>query len=278
MSSSSPSSIPCSVLMLTRNNAVSLQACLQALQDFSEIIVVDGHSTDGTRAIASQFMNVRLIDQPREYLDAEGRILDFSAVRNAGLAVMTQSWVLMVDTGELLPEAFIAEVRQKVQSTPGVYYAHRIFFVDGVRIDRCSGYPARQIRLFHRSCTTGYVKAVHERLHLRPGTDVRTLVTPLPEIAPPRDVLRDKYAHYRELEYRRLGVLPWSRWVRHVLWRNLRSCAGLSLRLLGIWLFPGPGKRMPLVYECAYMRQLVYLTVGLFPPIARRRMRLNGIR
>ena len=263
--------------MLTRNNASNLQPCLGALRDFAEIIVVDGHSTDGTRLIASRFSNVRLIDQPREHLDADGRILDFSAVRNAGMAVMTQSWVLMVDTGELLPPAFIEEVRTLVMGEPAVYYAHRIFYVDGLRIDRCAGYPARQIRLFHRSCTSGYVKAVHERLQLLPGVAVRTIVTPLPEIAPPFDTLREKYAHYRLLEYRRLGVLPWSRWIRHVLFRNLRSCVGLSLRVCMIWILPGSGRRMPIRYECTYMLQLIRLTAGLFPPIAQKRMRSDRI-
>lgn len=262
--------------MLTRNNASNLKVCLDALREFQKIIIVDGFSTDATRDIAQQCANVRIIDQPREFLD-DGRILDFSAVRNAGLSQISTPWVLMIDTGELLPHAFIDEVRLAVSSTPAVYYANRIFYVDGRRIDRCAWYPARQIRLFHRSCTSGYVKAVHERLQLLPGAEVRFLTTPLPELMPSYASLAQKYAYYRRLEYRRLGVLQWSRWFRHIFWRNIRSCAGLGIKLLGVWLLPGHGYRMPLKYEFAYMVQLGRLTLGLLPPIARQRLRSSCV-
>lgn len=263
--------------MLTKNNALHLATCLNALQDFHEIIIVDGYSSDATREIAGRCANVRIIDQPRAFLDADGRILDFSAVRNVGLAHASMAWILMVDTGELLPPAFIDEVRKAVSDVPSVYYANRIFFVDGRRIDRCSGYPARQIRLFHRSCTSGYVKTVHERLQLHPETEVRFLSTPLPEVMPPYTSLAQKYAYYRRLEYRRLGVLPWSRWFRHILWRNIRSCIGLGIKLLGVWLLPGQGNRMPIKYEYAYMLQLCRLTIGLMPFIAQKRKQSSGL-
>lgn len=52
MSGAAP--IPVSVIVMTRNEAVNLPACLDALGRFAEVFVVDSHSTDGTPAMARE--------------------------------------------------------------------------------------------------------------------------------------------------------------------------------------------------------------------------------
>jgi glycosyltransferase involved in cell wall biosynthesis len=263
-------SIPCTVQILTKNSASTLANCLDALQDFQEIIVQDGGSTDGTREIALRYPNVVLLDQDPLLLTPEGKIADFAAMRNRGIAHALFPWIFIVDSNEPVSTALSHEVMKAVQGEPAAYSVFRRFYLHDEPIAWCARYPALQIRLFHRSCTSGYIKAVHERLILFPHTHERIFSTELKEILPPLSVLPSKFAYYRSLECKRVGILSWCEW-RYLLFRNTRSCLGISLRLLRIWCLPRTGKRMPLAYEFSHMRQLCLLIYELFPPIARQR-------
>ncbi len=117
--------IACSVLVLTRNSAESIGACLEALRDVAQVIVLDGGSIDGTREIALSFPNVTLRDQPLEHLDAQGRIRDFAAVRNVGLEAATQSWLFFVDADEVPTQELLASMRLAIAS--GAYDSYHVF-------------------------------------------------------------------------------------------------------------------------------------------------------
>ena len=117
--------IPCSVLVLTRNAAGSLAACLEGLRGFAQVIVLDGGSTDRTRAVAQSYPNVVLRDQPKEHLDADGRIRDFAAVRNAGLEAATQPWLSFVDADEELTPELVDAIRAACASD--AYDAYTVF-------------------------------------------------------------------------------------------------------------------------------------------------------
>ena len=48
----STATLPVSVVVAARNEARNLPRCLQALQDFAEVYVIDSQSTDATPEIA----------------------------------------------------------------------------------------------------------------------------------------------------------------------------------------------------------------------------------
>lgn len=262
--------IPCTVQVVTRNNAEGIKKCLDSLTMFGEVIVQDGYSTDGTRGVASSYPNVRLMDQNKQYLNNEGRITHFSAMRNESINAAKYDWIFVVDGDEYVDPALIAEVESIVRADqPGVYEAFRRFYIDSVPVMHCSGYPALQIRLFHRTLTNGYRKPVHERLELKPGVITKRLQTELPVPQPPAHTLQAKYDRYLLMEVERQGVMPWGRWFKWILLRNLRSVIGLSLRILWIWIIPRTGKKMPLSHEFAYMRHSLRIIVHTFPPRVR---------
>lgn len=88
-----PSAIRFSVIVCTRNGAVRIGACLEALEKQSlpahEVIVVDDGSTDGTgNLVAARFPGVRLLR-----LEAGG----LSAARNAGVELATGEILAFTD-------------------------------------------------------------------------------------------------------------------------------------------------------------------------------------
>ena len=262
--------IGCSMQVLTHNNASTIRGCLESLKDFGEVVVQDGASTDGTREIAQQFPNVTLVSQNPTYLNAEGYITDFSSLRNETIASAKYDWIFPVDADEFLGADEADEIAGIVaQGVPGVYTSFRRFYVDGKRIDYCSGYPAIQIRLFHRACIIdGYQKQVHEKLHMKPGVVPQMMRAehPVP-LATPAE-LSAKYRRYLRMEVRRTPI-GYRHWLKWTLIRNTRTILALLLRLAWIWLIPRRGKRMPLRYELQAVWYSLSLMVYLFPPVAR---------
>jgi hypothetical protein len=258
--------IPCSVQVLVRNGMPNIQHCLETLADFDEVIVQDGQSTDGTREVAAKFPNVRILNQDPAFIGSDGRIIDFSGMRNASIAAAKHDWVLVVDADEGIREDLRDEVRSIVEAgTPGVYQAFRRFYVHGEKIERCAGYPAYQIRLFHRGLIEGYRKPIHERIALKPGVSMQILRSELPVPLPPAQELNAKYDRYLRMEVKRLGVMPWGQWLRWILFRNLRSAVGLFVLVVLTWVIPGRGKRMPFAYDWQAIRQSLRTIVATFP-------------
>lgn len=98
-------SIPCSVYIVTLNCAEWLDATLNSVKDFAEVIILDSGSTDRTYEIAESFANTRIMHQ-----DWQG----YAAQKNLALAQCQQQWVLNLDGDEVLSEALKKEIVQVI--------------------------------------------------------------------------------------------------------------------------------------------------------------------
>src|SRR3989344_783750 len=148
--------IPCSVHVLTKNSEATIARCLESLQSFAEVVVVDGYSTDRTREIAQSVPHVTGVDQNRAFLDSEERVRDFAAVRNDALARVLLPWFLYVDSDEVLTPEFLSSVRTAVLSGSfDAYTAFRRFVVRDEPVMRSAAYPALHLRLARRSAIAG---------------------------------------------------------------------------------------------------------------------------
>lgn len=98
------------VVVPTRNNERTLQACLQSVVRQGhrplELIVVDNHSVDDTRQIAGRFAD-RVITQGPER----------SAQRNRGIREASGEWVLWLDSDMVLPSAAVEVALRTAQGT-----------------------------------------------------------------------------------------------------------------------------------------------------------------
>jgi len=249
--------IPCSVEILTRNSEQTLERCLESVKDFSDIIVLDGNSTDDTSIIAARY-GARVIpqyDTPEPLV----RISDFARVRNKGLELARYDWFMYIDADEYLSPEAVEEIRKIIMdSAPAahVWWQPRKYVLNGKIIDCASTYPNRQIRFFHRNWVTGFIKPIHERIEIRSGARIGTLRSV--EYVPFESLeeLRSRWQRYSEKEldlYRDAGTTR----IAKAIARNSALFAFYSLRYArNVMLCRG--ERMPFSYEWARHSRALY--------------------
>ncbi len=103
------SKISCTIAVLTFNSGKTLERALESAKDFAEILVCDGGSTDGTLLIAERY-GARVLPQDARFKDREGRIMDFSGVRNQTLSAAKYDWFFYLDSDELLTPELVTEL------------------------------------------------------------------------------------------------------------------------------------------------------------------------
>ncbi len=83
-----------SAVLITRNSAAVLPACLESLRFADEIVIVDSGSTDTTLDIARRF-NAKIVHQDW---------LGYGKQKQFAVAQAAHDWVLCVDTDERVSE------------------------------------------------------------------------------------------------------------------------------------------------------------------------------
>ncbi|MBI1813315.1 glycosyltransferase [Candidatus Peregrinibacteria bacterium] len=238
--------LPVSVHVLTFQSGKTLRRALQSVRDCKEIILIDGGSIDETLSIGKDF-GARVLSQPQK-----GPLTDFSTARNVALEQTTQPWILALDSDELISPMLMEEIAAIIhgKTAPAAYFVPRRYVgSDGTEILHATTYPNERIYFFHRDAALRWVKPVHERIELRPGTPLRHLrgasLAPLPTI----EEAKEKNRRYIALEIALSRRRGWGHWLRHRVLRGIRSRTIATIRLAGIWLLPHRGKRLPLRHE-----------------------------
>ena len=103
-----------SVIIITKNEAANIQACLDSVRFANEWIIVDSGSTDGTVAIARAF-GATVIETP----DWPG----FGPQKNRALNAATGDWILSLDADERISEASRDEILAAVKQERHCAYA-----------------------------------------------------------------------------------------------------------------------------------------------------------
>ena len=104
-----------SALVVARNEAARLPACLASLAPADDILVVLDRSTDASAAIAAAH-GARIL---------EGAWPLEGDRRNAGIAACTGEWILEVDADERVPDTLWPELRRVIAASPHGF--HRVW-------------------------------------------------------------------------------------------------------------------------------------------------------
>lgn len=146
-----------SVVLITRNEAPRIRACLDSVRWAEEIVVVDQHSHDGTAAICGEY-GARVIERDM--------LAGFGEQKNFALAQARCPWVLSLDADEEVTPALRRAIEAAV-AAPGPCVGFRLPRLTsylGRFIRHCGWYPSPVLRLFRRDRGRFNDALVHEEV------------------------------------------------------------------------------------------------------------------
>lgn len=150
------SSISC--VIITYNESKNIRRCLQSVSWADEIVVVDAHSTDDTREIASAFTD------KIHRLKWSG----FGPAKEYARSKATGDWILSVDADEVVPGNLREEIQsitESQESLDGYFIPRRSNFL-GRWIKHGGWYPDLVLRLFKKERGGFTDRVVHEEVRV----------------------------------------------------------------------------------------------------------------
>jgi len=147
---------PLTAVVIAKNEAHQIAACVAALRFAPHVLVVDSGSDDGTREAAAA-AGATVVQHP---------FTDYASQRNFGLGEVRTEWALMVDADERVSPALAAEIvaaiaRTKESSSVAAFRILRRNHFMGRPLTRSRAGRERLTRLMRTPRAT-YVNAVHE--------------------------------------------------------------------------------------------------------------------
>lgn len=146
---------PLSVVIITRDAAAHLGACLASIGFADEIVVLDSGSRDDTVVMA------RAAGARVEHADWAG----FGPQKQRAVALASHDWVLCLDADERVSErlraSILATLGRPTQMAWRMPRANRFM---GRTLRHGEGYPDWSLRLFHRAHARWSDDAVHEKV------------------------------------------------------------------------------------------------------------------
>lgn len=144
-----------SVVVLAKNEELTIKACLESVSWADEIIVIDDFSHDKTSAIA-EALGARVFKHPLQN--------DFSAQRNFGLEKANGDWILFVDADERVSHSLQYEITTHVNdpmNNSKGFYVRRVDTIWGRKVTHGEVGSVTLLRLARKGLGTWKGK-VHE--------------------------------------------------------------------------------------------------------------------
>jgi hypothetical protein len=210
---------PVSAVIIARDEAARIGACLDSLAFCDERLVVDSGSTDGTPE-AARAHGARVLHQAW---------LGYGAQKHHAVQQAAHDWVLCVDADERVSPALRTAVEQALAAPQSMAYAcpRRNRFL-GRWLRHGEGYPDWSLRLFHRAHARWSEDPVHERV-LCDGPVARLGGDLLHES-------QDSLAQYEAKQERYVELAAQALWRRGVRVNALRPWLSPALRFLKMYL------------------------------------------
>jgi glycosyltransferase involved in cell wall biosynthesis len=212
-----------SAIIIAKNEARNIAACLDSVAFCDDRIVVDGGSTDETAQIAAAH-GARVIIAPPQW---EG----FGKQKNLALGHARGDWVLSIDADEQVSPALAQEIMQTIVqaiAADGVngYELPRLSTFCGRPMRHSGWYPDYVLRLFRRNAARFSDDLVHERVICEgPLRRLRETLSHTP-VARLEDALSrmDRYSTAgAEMLVRSSRRVSFSSGITHGLWAFLRT-------------------------------------------------------
>ncbi len=206
-----------SVALAVLNEEKNIKKCLDSVSGLaSEIVVVDGGSTDKTKEILGKFQaRILVTDNPKI----------FHINKQKALEMATRKWILQLDADEVISEELKKEIiDMKDDGLIDGYYIPRKNYFLGSFLKKGGQYPDYTLRLYRNGKAKFPCKTVHEQVTLNGNSTY--LKHPLLHFSYPN------FSHYLdhfnlytsifadELKKNNLPLNSWT-FVNYILWQPL---------------------------------------------------------
>lgn len=153
-----------SVVIISFNEAENIGRCIASVQKIAdEVIVLDSYSTDSTAIIAKQSGALVFQQKFEGYIQQKNKVLTFAK----------NDWVLSLDADELLSDEAVQKIKQlKEWDKYNAFSFNRLNNYCGQWIQHGGWYPDKKIRLFKKSVGHWGGTNPHDKLELRPPSQV----------------------------------------------------------------------------------------------------------
>lgn len=158
-----------SVSIITKNEELNIQRCLESVKWADEIIVVDSGSTDRTLDICRSY-NCKII---------KTEWLGFGQTKQIGVREASNDWVLSIDADEAVSSSLKEQILLSIQSSK--FYAFnikRISYYLKKRIKYSGWQTDYPLRLFNKQYGNFNDASVHESVIMN-KSDTSTIQAPL---------------------------------------------------------------------------------------------------
>jgi glycosyltransferase involved in cell wall biosynthesis len=146
---------PFSVVIITKNAATQLAACLESASLADEILVVDAGSNDGTAELAAK-RGARVVQKDW---------LGFGAQKQFAVQAARYDWVLCLDADERVSKPLLASILAVLDAPAAQAYSmSRCNRFMGSWLRHGEGYPDWSLRLFDRRHARWSDDPVHEKV------------------------------------------------------------------------------------------------------------------
>lgn len=206
-----------SVIIITKNEAANIRACIESVAWADEIIVVDSGSSDATVEICRELgAQVYVHDWP-----------GFGMQKNRALGYATKDWVFSIDADERVTHELREEIQSAMQRGQAEgYEIPRLSSFCGRYMHHSGWYPDYVLRLFRRGSGKFSDDLVHERVIVNgPITKLQQLL--LHESFRDLEQLLAKINHYStasaQMLHRKNRTASLKKAVGHALWAFFRS-------------------------------------------------------
>lgn len=156
--------LPVSAYVITYNEEKNIRRCLESLQDFAEIVVVDSWSEDRTIEICREFTD-EIHQRPWP---------GFKEQFAHALSLTKNEWVFSLDADEVASPELLDEIRQifdgSHRENVDGYYMSRMTYYMGRWIRHGTWYPDYKLRLFKKSAGRYVGENPHPKVVVDGGT------------------------------------------------------------------------------------------------------------
>jgi glycosyltransferase involved in cell wall biosynthesis len=144
-----------SAVIIVKNGAKTIQNTLNALSEFTDVVVYDNGSNDGTQTICKEHSNVTLI---------EGKFIGFGATKNKAASYARNDWIIIIDSDEVIDTQLLKTLQTQKLKDDTVYILNFLAYYKETQVKYCGWNNQKIKRVYNKSVTKFNNNMVHENI------------------------------------------------------------------------------------------------------------------